>query len=81
MQLINFGNNETEIQLNNGSKLFFSYSTLVLVKTQSYDIYQTTQRHSQTTQRHINRTLGRWGAVDGMVSQEELESMVKLGDI
>ena len=81
MKLISHGSNQTEIQLNDGSTLFFSYGTLVMVKTKDGERCQTMTRYSPTTQRHINRTIERWGEVDRMVLQKDLEEMVKIGEI
>ena len=48
--------NQTELQFKNGNIIFFSYDTPVAARI-DHRYYKTSEFHSQTTQRHINRFL------------------------
>ena len=59
--------NQTEIEHNNGTTCFYSYSTLVAVFVTGKGAFVTSEHHSKTTSRHINKCLARWGAhLDGL---------------
>lgn len=80
MKLKTQGANQTEIE-QNGAYLFFSYNTLVLVRTKDNRVCQTSETYSRATSKHINQALERWNtSVDEIMSQEDLESLVKPGD-
>ena len=56
MKLKNKGTNETEIHFKNGNVFFFSYDTPVAACIDSR-YYKTSEYHSRTTTRHMNRFL------------------------
>jgi len=57
MQLKRIGNNETVINLSDGTEVFFSYSTPVAAKLQDGDYVKTSEHFSRTTSRHITKWL------------------------
>ena len=54
MLLKNKGSNQSELVLDNGSHLFFSYETPVAVSTVD-GLFVTDQHYSSTTTKHINK--------------------------
>ena len=54
MLLKNKGSNQSELVLDNGSHLFFSYETPVAVSTVD-GLFVTDQHYSSTTSKHINK--------------------------
>ena len=86
MKLKKIGNNETEITLNDGSQILFSYETPVCVRTEAMHCGQmqtrvcfTTEKYSRTTTGHINKWLmvGPSGDVQMIVPQSEIDNFVK----
>ena len=93
MKLKKIGNNETEITTSEGNLLFFSYDTLVALKTK-LNVYVTEKKHSRTTTGHINKWLYSLGIArlktDGSlgldhdrfktttVTQQNLEALIKV---
>lgn len=63
--------NQNVLILNNGTEIFFSYETAVVVRTDS-EILVTSKKFSVTTSKHINQFLNGFG--HRKVSQEEIES-------
>lgn len=57
MELINLGSNQTVIIFDDGSEVFFSYSTPVAAKMSDGCYVKTDKFHSKTTSRHINNWL------------------------
>jgi len=55
MKLTKIGNNETELALNNGDVILFSYNTPVAAYTQDRGYIRTDVRYSITTTKHINK--------------------------
>ncbi len=62
MKLKKIGNNETELTLNDGSQILFSYETPVCVRTEAMHCGQmqtrvcvTAEKYSRTTTGHINK--------------------------
>ena len=53
--------NQTETE-HKGTTCFYSYSTLVAVFVTGSGAFVTSEHHSKTTSRHINKCLARWGA-------------------
>tara|TARA_R110000744_G_C19018184_1_gene523872 strand:+ start:354 stop:578 length:225 start_codon:yes stop_codon:yes gene_type:complete len=70
MQLNNLGNNKAVIKKGN-TKLFFSYSTLIMVITPE-EVLVTKEKFSRTTSKHLNQFLGNL-KVDRFLEQNELE--------
>lgn len=66
--------NQTELSLDNGVVVFFSYSTPVCVDT-GVEILQTSTRYSVTTSKHINQWLG--GRKTKLVDQSVIDNYLK----
>ena len=84
MKLKKIGNNETEITLNDGSQILFSYETPVCVRTEAMHCGQmqtrvcfTTEKYSRTTTGHINKWLKDNWDVQMAVPQSEIDNFVK----
>lgn len=58
MKLNTFGNNQTEIELGDSLVMFFSYSTPVACYIRDKGYFRTSEKHSNTTTKHINNWLG-----------------------
>ena len=56
MKVIPIGSNMTELTLENGIRVLFSYSTPVACELKD-GFYKTNKKWSQTTSRHINKWL------------------------
>ena len=74
MQLKRLGSNQTEISLNNGTKVFFSYDTPVAAQLPDYEYVRTSTKWSVTTSKHINKWLEGVNATE--VSQDILDNLV-----
>ena len=74
MQLKRLGSNQTEISLNNGTKVFFSYDTPVAAQLPDYEYVRTATKWSVTTSRHINKWLD--GVNANEVSQSFFDNLV-----
>ena len=74
MQLKRLGSNQTEISLNNGTRVFFSYDTPVAAQLPDYEYVRTATKWSVTTSRHINKWLE--GVIATEVPQETLDNLV-----
>ena len=57
MRLTPIAANQTELNLNNGTQVFFSYKTPVAAYTPSLGYIRTATKWSSTTTRHINKWL------------------------
>ena len=57
MILRQLGSNQTELSLNNGSSIFFSYETPVAGYHSEDGFFRTETYYSKTTSRHINQYL------------------------
>ena len=64
MILRQLGSNQTELSLNNGNSIFFSYETPVAGFDSDDGFFKTETYYSKTTSRHINK----W--VDGVPTKE-----------
>ena len=77
MKVKPIGSNQTEVIMNNGNHVLFSYETPVAVSTID-GIFVTEVKYSNTTTRHINKwcagIIQDWSAY--MVSQTELENLI-----
>jgi len=57
MRLRQLAANQTEVALDNGAVVFFSYETPVAARTSSGQYIRTEQKYSVTTTKHLNRWL------------------------
>jgi len=83
MKLKQIGANQTEVQLNDGTQIFFSYEQAVCVIIEAMHYGQnktrvcvTTQKYSQTTSRHINNWVADQSDIIQMVPQSEIDNFV-----
>ena len=74
MQLKRIAANQTEIVLNNGTTIFFSYDTPVAAQLPDYEYVRTSTKWSVTTSKHINKWLE--GVIATEVSQDILDNLV-----
>ena len=74
MQLKRIAANQTEIVLNNGTTIFFSYDTPVAAQLPDYEYVRTATKWSVTTSKHINKWLNGVNAAE--VSQDILDNLV-----
>ena len=74
MQLTPIAANQTQLNLNAGTEVFFSYRTPVAAKLPNYDYIRTATKWSTTTTRHINKWLE--GVTAQTVDQSILDSLV-----
>ena len=74
MQLNRIAANQTEIVLNNGTTIFFSYDTPVAAQLPDYEYVRTSTKWSVTTSKHINKWLNGVNAAE--VSQDILDNLV-----
>ena len=75
MQLTPIAANRTQLNLNDGTEVFFSYKTPVAAKLPNYDYIRTATKWSTTTTRHINKWLE--GVTAETVDQETLDNLVR----
>ena len=74
MQLTPIAANQTQLNLNDGTEVFFSYKTPVAAKLPNYDYIRTATKWSTTTTRHINKWLE--GVNAETVDQSILDNLV-----
>ena len=74
MQLTPIAANQTQLNLNDGTEVFFSYRTPVAAKLPNYDYIRTATKWSTTTTRHINKWLE--GVTAQTVDQSILDNLV-----
>ena len=74
MKLTPIAANQTQLNLNDGTEIFFSYKTPVAAKLPNYDYIKTATKWSTTTTRHINKWLD--GVIAETVDQKVLDSLV-----
>ena len=84
MKLKLIGANQTELQLEDGTQIFFSYETPVCVRTEAMHCGQmqtrvcvTTEKYSRTTSKHINNWVANLSDIIQMVPQSEIDNFVK----
>ena len=75
MKLTPIAANQTQLNLNDGTEIFFSYKTPVAAKLPNYDYIRTATKWSQTTSRHINKWLE--GVSAKTVDQTILDNLVR----
>ena len=74
MKLRRIGYNQTVVEYNNGSEVFFSYDTPVAARLQDYEYLRTEDFYSKTTSRHINKYLD--GVNATKVTQQTINNLV-----
>ena len=74
MKLRRIGYNQTVVEYNNGSEVFFSYDTPVAARLQDYEYLSTQDFYSKTTTRHINKYLD--GVNAKKVTQQTINNLV-----
>ena len=74
MKLTPIAANRTQLNLNDGTQIFFSYETPVAAKLPNYDYIRTATKWSSTTTRHINQWLE--GVHADEVPQNKLDELV-----
>ena len=74
MKLTPIAANRTQLNLNDGTEIFFSYKTPVAAKLPNYDYIRTATKWSTTTSRHINKWLD--GVNANQVSQSYFDNLV-----
>ena len=75
MKLTPIAANQTQLNLNDGTEVFFSYRTPVAAKLPNYDYIRTATKWSTTTTRHINKWLE--GVTAATVDQSILDNLVR----
>jgi hypothetical protein len=78
MKLSRIGANQTCINHNNGTEVFFSYDTPVAVKLPNYEYLKTNVKYSVTTTKHINKWLDGVNAEE--VSQDVINNLAEGND-
>ena len=73
MKLTPIAANQTQISLNNGTEVFFSYKTPVAGFVPGEGYIRTSKKWSSTTTRHINKYLSGMKAKE--VTQETLDNL------
>ena len=74
MKLTPIAANRTQLNLNDGTEIFWSYETPVAAKLPNYDYIRTATKWSTTTTKHINQWLE--GVHAKTVDQEILNNLV-----
>jgi len=64
MQLLPIASNQNQLNLNDGTQVFFSYKTPVAAYVPELGYVRTVKKWSTTTSRHINKWL------DGVIAKE-----------
>ena len=84
MKLKLIGANQTELTLEDGTQVFFSYETPVCIRTEAMHCGQkqtrvcvTTEKYSRTTSKHINNWVANQSEIIQMVEQSEIDNFVK----
>ena len=83
MKLKQIGANQTEVQLNDGTQIFFSYEQAVCVIIEAMHLGKkqtrvcvTTEKYSRTTSKHINKWVAGLSNIIKMVPQSEIDNLV-----
>lgn len=74
MKLNVIANNQTELHLNNGVVVFFSYNTPVAAKLENGEYVATEREHSRTTTKHMYKWLR--GQFYRTISQEYIDGLL-----
>lgn len=73
MKLKPVGSNQTEVELQNGVTILYSYQTPVAAFVPGKGALCTNKKWSSATSRHIRAAVGRWGATRTDVDQGIIE--------
>lgn len=76
MKLTPLASNQTQLELSNGTVIFFSYKTPVAAFVPGTGYVRTNHKWSVTTSKHINKWLR--GVVCGSVDQSFLDNLIGL---
>lgn len=78
MKLKSIAANQTELTINDGTLVFFSYNTPVAAFVIGKGILRTSEKHSATTTRHINAFIKGYSphVTITEVPQSELDGMI-----
>ena len=76
MKLKLIGSNQTEVEFNNGTCIFFSYEQAVCVRNEN-GCFVTEEKYSRTTSKHINKWVAGLSHIIKMVPQSEIDNMVE----
>ena len=83
MKLKLIGSNQTELNLEDGTQVFFSYETPVCVRTEAMHLGKkqtrvcvTKEKYSRTTSKHINNWVANQSEIIQMVEQSEIDNFV-----
>ena len=83
MKLKQLGANQTEVQLNDGTQIFFSYEQAVCVIIEAMHLGKnqtrvcvTEKKYSRTTSKHINNWVANLSDIIQMVPQSEIDNFV-----
>jgi hypothetical protein len=74
MKLVPLASNQTELELNDGTVVFFSYKTPVAAFIPGLGYYRTEHKWSVTTSKHINKWIR--GQNCNTISQDYLNNLV-----
>jgi|TARA_B100001996_G_C18422772_1_gene501354 hypothetical protein len=74
MKLTPIASNQNVVTVNNGTEVFFSYSTPVAAFVPSRGYLRTEVKYSVTTSRHINKWVGE--ANCETITQDEINNLV-----
>ena len=75
MKLNPVGSNQTEIEREGGTVILYSYSTPVAAFVPGKGALCTSERYSNTTSRHVNAAVVRWGATRTDVDQGVIDQL------
>ena len=75
MRITKPGPNTTELDLNDGTSVFFSYKTPVAAYVLGRGFVKTSTKYSVTTSKHVNQWLD--GRNHETVDQSELDALVR----
>lgn len=75
MKLSPVGSNQTEVEREGGVTILYSYETPVAAFVPGKGALCTSKRYSNTTSRHINKAVERWGATRHDVDQGVIDQL------
>ena len=76
MNIKQVGSNQTELHLDNGNIVFFSYETPVAAYTETLGYIKTDKRYSVTTTKHVNK----WAGHHMTVPQATIDNIANGGE-
>lgn len=78
MKVRNVGSNQTEIELNNGTIVLYSYSTAVAAFVPGRGGLFSSTKYSATTSSHVSKAIERWGCTKTVVDQTEIDDIANM---